>query len=347
MDMTTGRSALIAWEQARPATEQDAVAAALTHPGLLETTLARLYGETAAPQNIEGLRVRHLATGGAKRVCLVQVLPENHGSDRFVLKQFLPIRLAHLPPGATIGGAQAHDKNLDARLLERLLWAAQRVDEVAPGLCPRLGGFWEWTDTQGQVHRAMTEAYVNGHSLERWKGILEDRFVQGALDFSQYTEQRLSLERQAIGAYVRLWDVLGRCTFTSDPSPWNVLFTPTADGYQPALIDLHSIHDGGTPLYVFQTLEEFFGHRDEVHQQALCPGILDALGNIDGVRLLKVVRHELEAQLEAREHAGMSPFTASIRAITDFLASAPDGSCRAGPTHDQPSANPSPASAPG
>jgi hypothetical protein len=346
--MTTGGSAPVTWEEDRPAAEQAVVAAALAHPGLVDITLARLYGEAAARQNFECLRVRHLATGGAKRVYLVQALPEDHGSHRFALKQFLPIRLAHLPPGATVGGARAHDKNLDARLLERLVWAAQRADEVAPGLCPRFGGFWEWNDAQGQAHRTTTEAYIEGDSLERWKGILEDRFVQGALDFSQYTEQRIAMERQAIAAYVRLWDVLGRCTFTSDPSPWNVLFTPTAGGYQPALIDLHSIHDGGTPLYVFQTLEEFFGNRDEVRQQALCPGILDALGIVDGVRLLKAVRLELEAQSAAREHAGMSPFTASVRAITDFLASVQHGPPGAAPTHDQPSSpDPSPASAAG
>jgi hypothetical protein len=345
--MTTGGSAPITWEEARPVAEQAVVAAALAHPGLVDITLARLYGKAAALQNFECLRVRHLATGGAKRVYLVQALPENHGSHRFVLKQFLPIRLAHLPPGATVGGAWAHDNNLDARLLERLAWAAQRADEVAPGLCPRFGGFWEWNDTQGQVHRATTEAYIEGHSLERWKGILEDRFVQGALDFSQYTGQRLALERQAVTAYVRLWDVLGRCTFTSDPSPWNVLFTPTAGGYQPVLIDLHSIHDGGTPLYVFQTLEDFFGNRDEVRQQALCPGILDALGMVDGMRLLRAVRLELEAQSAGRAQVGMSPFTASIRAITDFLASVQHESCGAEPTHDQPSLDPSPASGAG
>jgi hypothetical protein len=345
MDMTTRGSAPITWENARPAAEQAAVAAALAHPGVVETTLARLHGKTATSQHIDRFRIRHLATGGAKRVYLVQVQLENHGSYGFVLKQFLPIRLAHLPPGATIGGAQAHDKNLDARLLERLFWAARRLDEVAPGLCPRFGGFWEWNEAPGQAYRAMTEAYVEGHSLERWKGILEDRFVRGALDFSRYTEQRLALERQAIAAYVRLWDVLGRCTFTSDPSPWNVLFIPTAGGYQPALIDLHSIHDGGTPLYVFQTLEEFFGNRDEVRQQALCPGILDALGMVDGVRLLKAVRLELEAQSDAREHAGMSPFTASIRAITNFLASVPDGVCKATPPHDRSSPHPSPSPA--
>jgi hypothetical protein len=47
MDMTTRGSAPITWENARPAAEQAAVAASLAHPGVVETTLARLYGKTA------------------------------------------------------------------------------------------------------------------------------------------------------------------------------------------------------------------------------------------------------------------------------------------------------------
>jgi hypothetical protein len=323
-DTTATPLATIIWENARPATEQVAVAAALAQPNLLHTTLARLHGDDGALMRATWLTVRHLATGGAKRVYLVTAHRRHGNSYAFVLKQFLPIRLAHLPPGATVGGAQANAEDLDARLLERMVWAARRVDEVATGLCPRLGGFWEWSDTHGQVSRAMTEAYVEGHSLERWKGILEDRFIQGDLDFTQYTTRRRALERQGIATYMRLWDVLGRRTFTSDPSPWNVLFTPTTNGLRPSIIDLHSIHDGGTPIYVFQTLEELFGNRDEVRDYALCPGILDALGRKEGVRLLEAVRLALEAQAEARQRAGLSLFTGSIRAISRFLTSLPD-----------------------
>ena len=313
----------IVWEHPRPVAEQDAVKSALTHPSLLDTTLTRLDAEYGRRPGIVRLTARHLATGGAKRVYLVTAHTRQGNSFAFVLKQFLPIRLAHLPPGATVGGAQANAEDLDSRLLERMVWAARRVDEMAPGLCPRLGGFWEWSDAHGQRCRAMTEAYVEGHSLERWKSILEDSFVQGDLDFAQYSAQRQALERQGIAAYVRLWAVLGRRTFTSDPSPWNVLFTPTMDGFQPSIIDLHSIHDGGTPLYVFQTLEELFGNRDEIREHALCPGILDALGRAEGGRFLASVRLALEAEGEARERAGLSPFTSSIRAISRFLASLP------------------------
>jgi hypothetical protein len=326
----------IVWEHTRPAAEQAAVTAVLAHPGVVETTLARLSGERANGKTIGRFRVRHLATGGAKRVYSVIAQLQHGASHVFVLKQFLPIQLAYLPPGTTVGGANPHAADLESRLLERMVWAAQRLNDVAPDLCPRFGGFWQWMDARGQTYRAMTEAYVEGHSLDRWKGILEERFVQGELDFSQCTALRRALERQAIAAYIRFWDALGRGTFTSDPSPWNVLFTPTSHGYQPTLIDLHSIHDGGTPLYVFQTLEELFGNRDEVREYALCPGILDALGTAEGVRLLKAVLRELEAQAEAREQAGLSPFTASIRAITNFLASVLDGIPMARPTEERP-----------
>jgi hypothetical protein len=314
-------SCAIVWEPARPAVEQDIVQAALTQPSLLDTTLSRLYAEPAMHPAIVHISVRYLATGGAKRVYVVTAHTQSGGSYAFVLKQFLPIRLAYLPPGASVGGAQANADDLDAQLLKSMVWAAHRVDEVAPGLCPRFGGLWEWLDARGQKCRAMTEAYIEGSSLDRWRVLLEDAFVQGELDFAQSARQRQALERQGIAAYMRLWDVLGRRTFTSDPSPWNVLLTPTVSGFQPSIIDLHSIHDGGTPLYVFQTLEELFGSRDEIRERALCPGILDALGESEGVRFLESVKLALAAQSAAREHVGLSPYTSSIQAISRFLES--------------------------
>jgi hypothetical protein len=314
----------ITWENARPLAEQVDVAANLAHPSLVEMTLRRLSGEEGFHTTVDHLTVRYLATGGAKRVYLVTARTQHRDAYTFVLKQFLPVKLGHLPPEATVGGANAQSEDLDSRLLERMVWAARRVDEVAPGLCPRFGGFWEWSDGRGQTCRVMTEAYVEGHSLDHWKGILEDRFIRGDLDFVQYSGQRQALERQGIAAYVRLWVVLGRRTFTSDPSPWNVLLTPTTGGLQPSIIDLHSIHDGGTPLYVFQTLEEMFGNRDEVREHVLCPGILDALGRTAGVQFLEAVHVAIEAQSEVRERVGLSPFTGSIQAISHFLASLPD-----------------------
>jgi len=331
-----GTRASVVWEDAGPAAEQQAIRAALTHAGVLDTTLTRLAAAPGICRDVACITVRHLATGGAKRVYLVTAHTQHDEAYAFVLKHFLPITLAHLPPEATVGGANAQSTDLEARLLERMVWAARRVDEVAPGLCPRFGGFWEWPDGCGQLCRMMTEAYVEGHSLDRWKGILEDRFIRGELDFAQYSVQRQALERQGIAAYMRLWVVLGRRTFTSDPSPWNVLLTPTTGGFLPSIIDLHSIHDGGTPVYVFQTLEELFGNRDEVREHALFPGILDALGRTAGVRFLAAVRLALEAQGEARQRTGLSPLTGSILAISRFLAALPDGIHEPPATSQQP-----------
>ena len=313
------------WENARPAAEQDAVKTALAHPHLLETTRTRLHGDVGAHGRIVKLSIRYLATGGAKRVYLVTAITQPGDAYGFVLKQFLPVKLGHLPPEATVGGATARSADLDARLLERMVWAARCVDDAAPGLCPRLGGFWQWPGERGQTCRVMTEAYVEGHSLDRWKGILEDRFIGGELGFEQYSAQRLALERLGIAAYMRLWAVLGGRTFTSDPSPWNVLLTPTAGGFRASIIDLHSIHDAGSPVYVYQTLEEMFGNRDEIRHHALCPGILDALGRTAGVRFLEAVRAAMATQGEVQERVGLSPHTNSLRAISRFLESLPEG----------------------
>jgi len=303
--------------------EQDAVEAALSHPGLLDITLTQLYPEADLELASIHLTVRYLATGGAKQVYLVTARTQTGGAYAFVLKQFLAVQLAHLPPGTSVAGTQANAEDVDARMLEYMVWAARRVDELAPGLCPRFGGFWEWSEARGPRCRAMTESYIEGHSLERWKILLDDAFVRGDMDFEQSVAQRLALERQGIAAYIRLWAVLGRRTFTSDPSPWNVVLAPTMHGFQASIIDLHSIHDGGTPLYVFQTLEELFGSRDEIRQHALCPGILDALGWAEGTEFLQSVMVALAAQSASHERAGLSPYTGSIQAISYFLKSLP------------------------
>lgn len=310
----------IGWENTIPGAERAAIAAALWLNGLVATTLTRLYGHEVVSPAPARFTVRHLATGGAKRVYLVTTYSHQGGPYLFILKQFLPIQLAYLPPGATIAGAPSHTSGLDGQLLVRMVWAAERVDELAPGLCPRFGGFWEWMGADSRPHRSMTEAYVQGHSLDGWKAILEDRFIREEIAFAEYTTQRRVLERQAIAAYIRLWVVLGRQTFTSDPSPWNVIFVPTPTGHSPSIIDLHSIHDGGTPLYVFQILEELFGNRDEIRVHALCPGILDALGESEGVQFLRTVRAELETQAEVRLRTGLSSYAASIQGVTRFLS---------------------------
>lgn len=310
----------IQWEGSIPEADRPTVVTALTHERLVEETLTNLTLDAIAPPDPLRLTVRYLATGGAKRVYLVRVHLQPDESFPFVLKQFLARQLAYLPPGATLGGLPAGAPGLDDRLLERMVWAARRVDERAPGLCARFGGLWRWEGNNGLPQRWLTEAYLEGDSLDAWKASLEDRFVRGELGFSQCMAMRTAMERRAIAAYIRLWDVLGRETFTSDPSPWNVLFVPTDVGYDPVIIDLHSIHDGGTSVYVFQILEELFGSRDKLREHALCPAILDGLGVTEGRQFLQTVCAQLEAQAEPRLRCGLSSYAASCRAIRRFLS---------------------------
>ena len=169
VEIKDGDQIHLEWESTRPAAEQVIAEAALTHPSLLETTLTRLHGDAGAHGRVARLTIRYLATGGAKRVYLITAHTRQGDAYTFVLKQFLPVKLGHLPPEATVGGANAQSADLDDRLLEHMVWAARRLDEVAPGLCPRFGGFWQWSDGRGQTCRAMTEAYVEGHSLDHWK----------------------------------------------------------------------------------------------------------------------------------------------------------------------------------
>ena len=57
------------------------------------------------------------AQADPKRVYLVTGLARDGQTLPFILKHFLPIRLAYLPPGTTVAGADASSAGLDARLL--------------------------------------------------------------------------------------------------------------------------------------------------------------------------------------------------------------------------------------
>ena len=146
----------IVWQNPLPATEQAAVAAALAQPGLVDTTLARLYGDGGAGATFSRFTIRHLATGGAKRVYLIHAMAPDGRMSAFVLKQFLPIRLAYLPPGATIAGMTGHAAELDARLLQptfeshtrdRMIFQSREAIErcYPPGLVEPHGLWVRWS----------------------------------------------------------------------------------------------------------------------------------------------------------------------------------------------------------
>ena len=156
-------------------------------------------------------------------------------------------------------------------------------------------------------------------SVERLLLRYEQRLLAGGLDTAGYERRRVRAERLAVAAYVRLWDALGRRLFTSDPSPWNVLArgAEEADGAGSAtVIDLHSLQQEAGFPYVVQRLAAVYGLRDEVLERALLPGVIDALGQEEGKRLLLNALPQLEtAAGEARRNLGVDTLQPLLRVI--------------------------------
>src|SRR5690606_27199784 len=130
---------------------------------------------------------------------------------------------------------------------------------------------------QGTERHLLIEEFIPGLSLERLRNDCEKRWTDGHLGAAAYRQRRLGLDRLAVATFTRLWDVLGRHTFTSDPSPWNILAVPeTTDGDIPhhaTIIDLHSLEEDIGLSYVIQRLAAVYGLRQEVVEHALLPGI--------------------------------------------------------------------------
>ena len=94
-----------------------------------------------------------------------------------------------------------------------------------------------------------------------------------------------AVERLAVATFVRLWDALDRRLFTSDPSPWNVLVhqSNAMPGSQPVatIIDLHGLEDE-VGFALVQRLAAVYGMRQDILEDVLIPGVLDALGGTAG-----------------------------------------------------------------
>jgi hypothetical protein len=169
----------------------------------------------------------------------------------------------------------------------------------------------------------LVEEFIPGISAERLKHRYEEQFATGQLTLASYTQQRVAIERLAIATYMRLWHALGRHTFTSDPSPWNILVhaspqgstaTPTA-----TIIDLHSLEEEVRFGYVVQRLAAVYGLRQDIIDQVLLPGIFDALGPEAGRTLLRAELPWLEEDAErTRQNLGVDmqrPLLTAIRQI--------------------------------
>ena len=156
----------------------------------------------------------------------------------------------------------------------------------------------------------LVEEFIAGVSVERLKHRYENQHLAGHLTLASYTQQRIAVERLAIATYLRLWHALGRHTFTSDPSPWNILIRESAP-QSPALltatiIDLHSLEENVRFGYVVQRLAAVYGLRPEILEHVLLPGIFDALGREEGRALLHAELPWLAAEAErTRQNLGV------------------------------------------
>ena len=214
---------------------------------------------------------------------------------------------------------QAQD-DATSDLLDTLAHLADTVNRRADGLFPRCGGVWHWRDDAGVPRHLLIEAFVSGVSVERLLLQYEQQLLAGELDAAAYSQHRADAERLAVATYVRLWNALDRRLFTSDPSPWNVLVRDAdaaGDGAASAtIIDLHSLQADASFPYVVQRLTAVYGLREEVLERALLPGIVEALGQEEGRRLLLDSLPCLQAVAEtARRNLGVDTLQPLLRLI--------------------------------
>ena len=215
--------------------------------------------------------------------------------------------------------AQAQD-DATSDLLDTLADLADAVNRRDAGIFPRCGGVWHWRDEGGTPRHLLIEAFVPGVSVERLLLQYEQRLLAGELDAAAYAGHRAAAERLAVTTYVRLWDALDRRLFTSDPSPWNVLVrdadTAKNGAASATVIDLHSLQPDAGFAYVVQRLAAVYGLREEVLERALLPGIVEALGQEEGRRLLLDSLPCLQAAAEAaRRNLGVDTLQPLLRLI--------------------------------
>lgn len=208
-------------------------------------------------------------------------------------------------------------------LLDRLVALADHLAQHAPGLFPRSGGVWHWHTADGTPQHLLVEAFIPGLSVERLKLQYEQAWLAQQISLEVYHQWRTAAERLAVATFLRLWQALDRRLFTSDPSPWNVLVhQPDAaltSQSAATIIDLHGLEDDAGLAYVVQRLAAVYGMRQDVLEEVLIPGILDALGEAEGRTLLLAELPRLEVEAErVRQNLGVDlqqPLLRLIRSL--------------------------------
>jgi hypothetical protein len=263
----------------------------------LPQALQRIYGVGGRLPTCTAVTLSPLAVGGAMAVYTITLAGDHQSPYALVGKIPHQRRLTYA--AGTDVQAVADTTSL---LLRRLVALADHLAQRAPGLFPRSGGVWHWQEADGKNQHLLVEEFIPGLSIERLQLRYEQQFLAGVLSAAAYQQRRSAATRMAVATFIRLWDVLGRHTFTSDPSPWNILVRQpeqeplTTQGA--TIIDLHGLEEGVGLTYVVQRLAAVYGLRQEVIEHALIPGILDALGEEAGRALLLAELPQLVAEAE-------------------------------------------------
>jgi hypothetical protein len=278
----------------------------------------RIQGAAGAPPALQAATIAPLAVGGGMAVYKITALPQSQHTPHVVCKiphQRRIVYTAHTDHQTTADTTH--------QLLDRLVALADHLTQRAPGLFPRSGGAWHWYDAAGIPRHLLVEEFIPGLSVERLKHHYEQQWMANQLSTDLYHQRRTAVERLAVATFVRLWDALDRRHFTSDPSPWNVLVQQPDDapGNQPAatIIDLHGLEDDVSLTYVVQRLAAVYGMRQDILEDVLMPGVLDALGVAAGTALLQAELPRFEAEAACmRQNLGVDvqqPLLQCLRAL--------------------------------
>lgn len=285
---------------------------------VLAQALARIVPAMGAEPHLEAVWCAPLAVGGGMAVYKLTVVVAPQQTHYLVCKIPHQRRIVYAP-----GTTHQEAEDTTHELLDRLVQLAQQLDHCAPGLFPRSGGAWHWHDAQQTPQHLLMEEFIPGVSVERLKHAYEQQLLDGQCSATTYQERRIAIERLAIAVYTRLWDCLGQCMFTSDPSPWNILVRPAQAAPVPSpatIIDLHGLEDNVDLSYVVQRLAAVYGMRQEILQEVLLPGVLDALGSDQGKILLAHTLPTLEVQArQMHRNLGVDMLQPLLQAIRRLL----------------------------
>jgi hypothetical protein len=306
------------WQEGVVPRHREVIQTAHTLYDFLPQAVQRVYRAASALAALRTASLAPLATGGAMAVYKLTVSVTDTSPYHLVCKIPHERRIAYAD-----GTHSQTTGDSTQQLLVRLVTLADHLAQHAPGLFPRCGGLWYWQTADGMPQYLLVEEFIAGVSVERLKHRYENQLLAGHLTLASYTQQRVAVERLAIATYTRLWHALGHHTFTSDPSPWNILVQePPGEAPAPlsaTIIDLHSLEENVRFGYVMQRLAAVYGIRQDILDDVLLPGVLDALGGEEGRALLRAELPWLEEEAaRSRQNLGVDmqrPLLTAIRNV--------------------------------